>query len=311
MFLGGGGGAGGWKEGGGHSETNQSLSRRGLGFCAERCHPQTRAAQSTLSRRTDIEALGETRRQKRAGYGLSALPHTCALRSVRSGQWGGSGFGGKADPEVCECLVVPQHRPVHTAAFWWWRRGGGGGAYLSNAEVPGGQAHGAWDEWFTNTRRPGGGRPHALRPKSTAPTTAAEVGGGAGTIHTNTCSGSACVALPLAEAWHMVLAAPALGHQQRCGTLPNPKSSAPTTAEARRRRGRVGRRYSTKTPTPVTCSARDLIKTLGFAPTPHDNSDPEPRRTNAAACTARSCGAAQAYPRDSQTSTSCCFSKPR
>ena len=77
------------------------------------------------------------------------------------------------------------------------------------------------------------GRPHALRPKSTAPTTAAEgeEGRGAGTIHTNTCSGSACVALHLANAWHMVLAAPAhgraLGHQQHCGTSPNPKSSHP------------------------------------------------------------------------------------
>ena len=147
------------------------------------------------------------------------------------------------------------------------------------------------------------GTPHALRPECTAPTTAAEEGG---------------VALHLAEAWHMVLAAPAhgraLGHQQRCGTSPNPKSSAPTTAEVRRRRGRGGRRCSTKTPRPVTCSARDLIKTLGFAPTPHDNNDgpdPEPRSTNAAACTARSCGAAQAYSGDSQTSTSCCFSKPR
>ena len=170
-----------WR-GGGRSETNQSLNWRGLGFCAERCHPQTRAAQSTLSSRTDVEAVGETRRQRREGDGLSGLPHTCALRSVRSGQWGGSGFGGKADPEVCQCLVVPQHRPVYTAAFWWWRRGGGGGylvppQQLSNAEVPGGQAHGAWNEWFTNTRRPAGGRPHALRPKSTAPMTAAEVGG--------------------------------------------------------------------------------------------------------------------------------------
>ena len=58
MFLAGGGG-GGWKEGGGHSETNQSLSQRGLSFCAKRCHAHTRAAQSTLSRRTDIEALGK------------------------------------------------------------------------------------------------------------------------------------------------------------------------------------------------------------------------------------------------------------
>ena len=150
------------------------------------------------------------------------------------------------------------------------------------------------------------GRRHALRPKCTAPTTAAEGrgggGGGAGSIHTNTCSGSGCVALPLAEAWHTVLAAPAhgraLGHQQRCRTSPNPKSSAPTTAEARRREGAVAEDNQTKTPRPVTCSARDLIKTLGFAPTPHDNSDgpdPEPRSTNAGTCTARSCGAAQAY----------------
>ena len=184
--------------------------------------------------------------------------------------------------------MVPQHRPVHTVAFWWWRRREGGRGYLappqqlSNAEVPRGQGHGACDQAavVTNTRRgrrTGGGggvrlfgTAHALRPKCNAPTTAAEGGGGgAGTIHTNTCSGSGCVALPLAEAWHMVLAAPALGralgHQQRCRTSPNPKSSAPT---------------------------------LGFAPTPHDNSDgpdPEPRSTNAGTCTARSCGAAQAY----------------
>ena len=114
----------------------------------------------------------------------------------------------------------------------------------------------------------------------------------------------------------MVLAAPALGralgHQQRCRTSPNPKSSAPTTAEARRREGAVAEDTQTKTPRPVTCSARDLIKTLGFAPTPHNNSDgpdPEPRSTNAGTCTARSCGAAQAYKRDPQTSTSCCFSR--
>ena len=95
---------------------------------------------------------------------------------------------------------------------------------LSIAEVPGAQGHGAWDEGAVVThthgaavaRGAGGGvgvrlfgRPHALRPKSTAPTTAADGEGGAGTIHTNTCSGSACVALRLAEAWHMVVAAPA------------------------------------------------------------------------------------------------------
>ena len=164
-----------------------------------------------------------------------------------------------------------------------------------------------------------GGMPSVLNATPPRPQRRAEVGGGgAETIHTNTCSGSGCVALRLAEAWHMVLAAPAhgraLGHQQRCGTSPNPKSSAPTTAEARRREGAGAEDNQTKTPRPVTCSARDLIKTLGFAPTPHDNSDgpdPEPRSTNAGTCTARSCGAAQAYKRDSQTSTSCCFSKPR
>ena len=118
---------------------------------------KTRAAQSTLSRRTDIEALGETRRQRRAGHGLSALPHTCALRSVRSGQWGGSGFGGKADPEVCEYLWC------HNTDLCTRQRFGGGGdrgyvvppQQLSIAEVPGGQGHGAWDEGavVTNTRR--------------------------------------------------------------------------------------------------------------------------------------------------------------
>ena len=138
--------------GGGRSETNQSFSRRGLGFYAERCHPQTRAAQSSLNSRTDIEAVEETRRQRRAGHGVSALPHTCALTSVRSGQWGGSGFGGKADPEVCQYLWCHNTDLCTRQRFG----GGGGGGYLvppqqlSNAEVPGGEAHGAWNEWFTH-----------------------------------------------------------------------------------------------------------------------------------------------------------------
>ena len=72
----GGGGLVGAGRGEGRSETNEGFSRRGLGFYAERCHPRTRAAQSRLSSRTDIEALGETRRQRRAGHGVSALPHT-------------------------------------------------------------------------------------------------------------------------------------------------------------------------------------------------------------------------------------------
>ena len=94
--------------------------------------------------------------------------------------------------------MVPQHRPVHTASFWWWRLQAGGGylvppQQLSNAEVPRGKGHGACDEAavVTNTRRgrrTGGGgvgvrlfgRRHALRPKCTAPTTAAEGGGGGG-----------------------------------------------------------------------------------------------------------------------------------
>ena len=33
-----------------------------------------------------------------------ALCTASHLRSVRSGPWGGSGFGGKADPEVCQYL---------------------------------------------------------------------------------------------------------------------------------------------------------------------------------------------------------------
>ena len=91
LHVGGRRGAGGCRAGPGWgSETNQSLSRHGLVFCAARCHPQTRVAPSRLSRRTDIELLGDTRRRRHAEHGLSAVSHTCALRSVRLGQWGGS-----------------------------------------------------------------------------------------------------------------------------------------------------------------------------------------------------------------------------
>ena len=168
--------------GGGVLTRTRASAGRGLGVCAERCHPQTSAAQSTLNRRTDIEAVGETRRQTHAGHGLSALPHTCALRSVRLGQWGGSGFGGQADPEVCQYLWCH-----NTDLCTRQRLGGGGGGgrggegylvppqQLSNAEVPRGQGHAAWDEAavVTNTRHGrrtgGGGGPavwHAACPPS-------------------------------------------------------------------------------------------------------------------------------------------------
>ena len=112
-------------------------------------------------------------------------------------------------------------------------RGGSGHKHTARPSHEGaGWAPGCW----------AGRMPSVLNPPPPRPQR--RWGGGAGTIHTNTCSGSACVALPLAEAWHMVLAAPAhgraLGHQQRCGTAPNPKSSAPTTAEASRRAGGTG-----------------------------------------------------------------------
>ena len=159
--------------------------------------------------------------------------------------------------------MVPQHRPVYTAAFWWWRRrrGGVSGASTTTEQCQsagrtGTRCMGRGGSGHKHTARPSQGRrgggvkasgclagrmPSVLNLPPPRPQRRGRRGGGAGTIHTNTCSGSACVALRLANAWHMVLAAPAhgraLGHQQRCGTSPNPKSSAPTTAEARRRRG--------------------------------------------------------------------------
>ena len=333
------GGVGGWwvQRGGGGGVPRRTRASAGVASASvpSGVIHKTRAAQSTLSRRTDIEALGETQRQRRAGHGLSALPHTCALRSVRSGQWEGSGFGGKADPEVCQYLWC--HNTDLCTQQRFGGGGGGGGVFAASTTTEHCRSAGRTGTRcmgrvvHKHTARPshegGGGeervavrlfgRPHAFRPKSTAPTDTHRGGGGGQELYTQTSALEVRVG-PCVSPRLGTRSAPAhgraLGHQQRCGTAPNPKSSAPTTAEARRRRGRGGRRCSTKTPRPFTCSARDLIKTLGFAPTPHDNNDrrdPEPRSTNAGACTARSCGAVQAYHRDPPTSTSGCFSKPR
>ena len=156
---GGGGGAGGCRGGGGgRSKTNQSLSRRGLGFCAERCHPQNACGpvnteQTYRHRGTGGNTATETRRTRP----LCTASHLC-LEIGPIGPMGGIWIRGESGPGGLSVLVVPQHRPVYTAAFWWWRPREGGGylvppQQLSNAEVPGGQAHGAWDEGFTNTRR--------------------------------------------------------------------------------------------------------------------------------------------------------------
>ena len=151
------------------------------------------------------EAVGETRQQTRAGHGVSERPYTCALRSVQSGQWGGSGFGGKADPvtprtprrSVSTCGATTQtcaHGSVLVVAA-----AAGGGAGLSGASTTTEQCRSA-QRTGTRCMRPGGsghkhtarpshgggggvrlfGTAHALRPKCNAPTTAAEVGGGGG-----------------------------------------------------------------------------------------------------------------------------------
>ena len=115
------------------------------------------------------EAVGETRQQTRAGHGVSERPYTCALRSVQSGQWGGSGFGGKADPvtprtprrSVSTCGATTQtcaHGSVLVVAA------AGGGAGLSGASTTTEQCRSA-QRTGTRCMRPGGsGHKHTARP---------------------------------------------------------------------------------------------------------------------------------------------------
>ena len=122
-----GGGAGGCAagvEGGGGSETNQCSSRCGLGFCTERCHPQTRAAQSTLSSRTNIEALGETQRQ---GAQDTASLHCLTLEIGPIGPKGGDpDLGGKRTRRSVSTCGATTQTCVHGSVLGVAAAEGGG-----------------------------------------------------------------------------------------------------------------------------------------------------------------------------------------